>query len=48
MRCMIAGVHLDRRPVEAEPELTEAVEAINEEHPTTPDGQDVAEADVEG
>jgi hypothetical protein len=48
VRCMIAGIHLDRRPVSTEPELTEAVEAINEEHPTTPDGQDVAEADVEG
>lgn len=48
VRCMIAGVHLDRRPKPADPELTEAVEAINEEHPTTPDGQDVAAADVEG
>ena len=46
VRCMIAGVHLDRRPTAAEPELTEAVEAINEEHPTTPDGQDVALADA--
>lgn len=48
VRCMIAGIHLDRRPQATEVELTEAVEAINEEHPTTPDGQDVAEADVEG
>lgn len=47
VRCMIAGVHLDRRPVAAEPELTEAVEAINEEHPLTADGQDVAMADVD-
>ncbi len=47
VRCMIAGIHLDRRPQATEVELTEAVEAINEEHPTTPDGQDVAEADVE-
>ena len=46
VRCMIAGVHLDRRPQPAEPELTEAVEAINEEHPTTADGQDVSMADV--
>ena len=48
VRCMIAGVHLDRRPKPADPELTEAVEAINEEHPTTPDGQDVAVVGVEG
>jgi len=41
VRCMIAGIHLDRRPA-AEPELlTEAVEAINEDHPVTADGQDV-------
>ncbi|NUR05996.1 MAG: amidinotransferase [Nocardioidaceae bacterium] len=41
VRCMIAGVHLDRRPAE-EPELiTEAVEAINEDNPVTLDGQDV-------
>ncbi len=46
VRCMIAGIHLDRRAVDQEPELTEAVEAINEEHPTTADGQDVAMADV--
>jgi hypothetical protein len=42
VRCMIAGVHLDRRPLVEEPELTEAVAAINEEHPLTADGQDVA------
>jgi hypothetical protein len=42
---MIAGVHLDRRPAE-EPELTEAVEAINEDDPETADGQDVMEEDV--
>jgi hypothetical protein len=47
VRCMIAGIHLDRRPAAAEVELTEAVEAINEEHPTTADGQDVALADAE-
>lgn len=41
VRCMIAGVHLDRRPA-AEPELTEAVEAIDED-PRTADGRDVAE-----
>jgi len=41
VRCMIAGVHLDRRPA-AEPELTEAVEAIDE-NPHTADGRDVAE-----
>ena len=46
VRCMIAGVHLDRRPQDAEPDLTEAVEAINEEDPTTADGQDVAMADL--
>jgi hypothetical protein len=41
VRCMIAGVHLDRRPTQ-EPELiSEAVEAINEDHPVTADGQDV-------
>ncbi len=36
---MIAGVHLDHRPAGAEPELTEAVEAINEDNPVTPDGR---------
>jgi hypothetical protein len=47
VRCMIAGIHLDRRPVAADLELTEAVEAINEDAPTTADGQDVAMADVD-
>ncbi|WP_435746180.1 citrulline utilization hydrolase CtlX [Nocardioides sp. SYSU DS0663] len=46
VRCMIAGIHLDRRPVAADGELSVAVSAINEEHPTTADGQDVAMADV--
>src|SRR3954465_11008005 len=41
VRCMIAGVHLDRRPVESTEQGTEAVEAINEAHPVTADGQDV-------
>lgn len=41
VRCMIAGVHLDRRPA-AEPDFTAAVEAIDE-HPHTVDGRDVAE-----
>lgn len=41
VRCMIAGIHLDRRP-SVEPELTEAVEAIDE-NPQTADGRDVAE-----
>jgi hypothetical protein len=47
VRCMIAGVHLDRRPLEA-PELTEAVAAINEDNPVTPDGRFVAMADADG
>lgn len=42
VRCMIAGVHLDRRRPTEEPELTEAVEAIDE-NPLTADGRDVAE-----
>jgi hypothetical protein len=41
VRCMIAGVHLDPRPA-AEPALTEAVEAIDE-NPRTADGRDVAD-----
>lgn len=45
VRCMIAGVHLDRRPGD-EPELTEAVEAINESDPATADGRDVVLADA--
>lgn len=43
VRCMIAGVHLDPRPG-GDPEISEAVEAINEDEPTTADGQDVFEA----
>jgi hypothetical protein len=39
VRCMIAGVHLDRRPLDVEPELTDAVVAINEDHPVTADGR---------
>ena len=39
VRCMIAGIHLDRRPVVAEPDLTEAVLAINEDNPVTLDGR---------
>lgn len=42
VRCMIAGIHLDRRPT-AEPDFSAAVEAIDE-HPHTADGRDVAEA----
>jgi hypothetical protein len=41
VRCMIAGVHLDRRPPGIEPEPTPAVEAIDE-NPHTADGRDVA------
>ena len=44
VRCMIAGVHLDRRPA-VEPEPTAAVEAIDE-NPHTADGQDVAMGDI--
>ena len=33
---------LDRRPPLAQAELTEAVEAINEDNPVTPDGRFVA------
>jgi hypothetical protein len=44
VRCMIAGVHLDRRrAVESEP--TAAVEAIDE-NPHTADGQDVARGET--
>lgn len=39
VRCMIAGVHLDLRPQEAEFELTDAVRAINEDRPRTSDGR---------
>ncbi len=41
VRCMIAGVHLDRRRPGLEPERTPAVAAIDED-PHTPDGRDVA------
>lgn len=41
VRCMIAGVHLDRRRPGLEPERTPAVEAIDED-PHTLDGRDVA------
>ena len=44
MRCMIAGVHLDKRPA-AEPELTEAVEAIDD-NPLTADGRDVVDEEL--
>ncbi len=44
VRCMIAGVHLDRRP-SSEPELSQAVEAINEDNPRTPDGRFVGLVD---
>ena len=43
VRCMIAGVHLDRRPSAAH-ELTEAVEAIDE-NPITADGYEASMAD---
>src|SRR3954464_4220087 len=45
VRCMIAGIHLDRRP-ERLPEITEAVVAINEDNPVTPDGRYVAMSDA--
>ncbi len=41
VRCMIAGVHLDQRPVEL-PRPGENVVAINEDNPVTPDGRFVA------
>lgn len=41
VRCMIAGVHLDRRPPGVETEPTPAVEAIDDD-PHTADGRDVA------
>lgn len=46
VRCMIAGVHLDRRRPLEKAGLTEAVAAINEDNPTTPDGRYVALADA--
>lgn len=42
VRCMIAGVHLDRRPQMEHPDFSPAVEAIDE-HPHTVDGRDIAE-----
>ncbi len=45
VRCMIAGVHLDRRP-SVEPELTVAVAAINEDDPATADGREVVLVDA--
>ena len=42
VRCMIAGVHLDRRAPLDHAELPEAVGAINEDNPVTPDGRYVA------
>ena len=44
VRCMIAGVHLDRRPPGVETEPTAAVAAIDDD-PHTADGRDVAGAD---
>lgn len=43
VRCMIAGIHLDPRPV-VEPEPSAAVEAIDE-NPLTADGRDVVLTD---
>lgn len=39
VRCMIAGVHVDHRPVDVLPPVTEAVAAINEDNPVTADGR---------
>ena len=39
VRCMIAGIHLDRRPEAGAPELSDAVLAINEDNPVTADGR---------
>ncbi len=39
LRCMIAGVHLDRRRDIDASRLTDAVRAINEDAPRTPDGR---------
>jgi hypothetical protein len=44
LRCMIAGIHLDRRPTDHE--VTEAVAAINEDHPVTADGRYVGLVDA--
>jgi hypothetical protein len=52
VRCMIAGIHLDRRRPAMQVGVTEAVEAINEDNPVTPDGRYVdgpdSAADVQG
>jgi len=42
VRCMIAGIHLDPRPATADTP-TDAVVAINEDHPVTADGRFVHE-----
>ena len=42
VRCMIAGIHLDPRPA-IEDGPTDAVVAINEDHPVTADGRFVHE-----
>ena len=39
VRCMIAGIHLDRRRPLMQVGVNEAVEAINEDNPVTPDGR---------
>ena len=39
VRCMIAGIHLDQRRPAMQVGVTEAVEAINEDNPVTPDGR---------
>ena len=42
VRCMIAGVHLDPRPI-TDLGISDAVVAINEDNPVTPDGRYVAQ-----
>ena len=42
VRCMIAGIHLDRRPTVEDPDFSAAVEGIDE-HPHTTDGRDRAD-----
>ena len=42
VRCMIAGVHLDPRPT-TDLGISDAVVAINEDNPVTPDGRYVAQ-----
>jgi len=46
VRCMIAGVHLDRRRDIDHPDLTAAVRAINEDAPRTLDGRYVGNPPV--